>query len=171
MQWQFDDGGRSAAGYKGSTGDCAVRAAAIATGLPYQHVYDAINALGSRERTGKRQRGKSSARTGVYSATMRKYMASLGWQWTPTMHIGSGCTVRLCTDELPTGRIVARVSKHYVAIVDGVIHDTHNPSARGTTIYPPGYLGNIPKGARWLENGNGWAYSPERCVYGYWSRA
>jgi hypothetical protein len=36
MKFQFSDGGRVAAGYKGSAGDCVVRSVAIATGLPYQ---------------------------------------------------------------------------------------------------------------------------------------
>jgi hypothetical protein len=31
--WQFDDGGRGAAGFKGKTGDCVCRAIAIATGI------------------------------------------------------------------------------------------------------------------------------------------
>ena len=36
------DGGRSDAGYKGKTGDCVVRAIAIATGLSYKAVYDEL---------------------------------------------------------------------------------------------------------------------------------
>lgn len=40
MTFQFDDGGRAAAGYKGTTGDCACRAIAIASGRPYQEIYD-----------------------------------------------------------------------------------------------------------------------------------
>jgi hypothetical protein len=130
---QFNDGGRAAAGYKGQTGDCAVRAIAIATGLPYQQVYDAINALSWRERTGKRKRGVSNARTGVYSQTVRRYMESLGWIWTPTMQIGSGCKVHLKDNELPMDRnLVVNVSKHYVAVIEGVIHDTDDPSRDGT---------------------------------------
>ena len=137
--FQFDDGGRAAAGYKGAAGDCAVRAIAIATGKPYQEVYDAINEIGATERTGKRKRGKSNARTGVYKSAVRKYMADIGWKWTPTMSIGSGCKVHLRSDELPAGRIICSLSKHYAAVVDGVLHDSHDSSRDGT-----------------------------RCVYGYW---
>lgn len=32
MTFVYDDGGRSAAGFKGKTGDCVTRAIAIATG-------------------------------------------------------------------------------------------------------------------------------------------
>jgi len=141
LKFQFDDGGRKTAGYKGKTGDCMVRSVAIATGLPYQQVYESVNKLAGRERTGKRKRGISNARTGVYNTTTRKLLESLGWRWTPTMEIGSGCQVHLRADELPKGRLIVSVSKHLTAVVDGVIRDTHDPSRRGT-----------------------------RCVYGYWER-
>ena len=142
MKFQFNDGGRVAAGYKGSAGDCVVRSVAIATGLPYQEIYDLVNKLSARERTGKRKRGTSNARTGVHKSAIKWLMESLGWQWTPTMHIGSGCRVHLKANELPSGRLVVSVSKHLTAVADGVIHDTHDCS-RGET----------------------------RCVYGYWQDA
>jgi hypothetical protein len=132
MRWIKDDGGRAAAGYKGAAGDCVTRSIAIATGRSYQEVYDAINALATTERTGKRKRGKSDARNGVYEATKRKYLASLGWKFTPTMHIGSGCKVHLVEGELPMGRLIVNVSKHTTAVIDGVIHDTHDCSREGT---------------------------------------
>jgi len=141
MTYVYDDGGRAAAGYKGETGDCVVRAIAIAAELPYQEIYDGINELALGERTGTRKRGKSNARLGVYKGTIRKYMEALGWTWTPTMQIGSGCQVHLRADELPAGRLVVSVSKHSVAVIDGVVHDTHDPSRDGT-----------------------------RCVYGYFQR-
>ena len=105
--FQFDDGGRSAGGYRGKTGDCVVRSIAIATGLPYQHIYDLVNGAAAYERTGTRKRGKSNARTGVYKTSIKRVMKSLGWVWTPTMQIGSGCTVHLRSDELPSGRLVS----------------------------------------------------------------
>lgn len=42
MEFQYNDGGRAEASYKGNTGDCVVRSITIATGKPYQDVYDAI---------------------------------------------------------------------------------------------------------------------------------
>ena len=134
-----DDGGRQAAGYTGSANDCVTRSIAIATGLPYQTVYDAINEIAKSERRGKRKRRVSSARTGTFNYTTRRYLQSLGWVWTPTMFIGSGCKVHLRATELPAGRLIVSLSKHMTAVIDGVIHDTHDPS----------------------RNGN-------RCVYGYW---
>ena len=131
MTWVYDDGGRAAAGFKGKTGDCICRSIAIATGRPYREVYDDLNAWGARERKSARRRGKSSARTGLYIPTIRRYMAAQGWQWVPTMQIGSGTTVHLRADELPAGRLVVSVSRHSVAVIDGVIHDIGDPSRDG----------------------------------------
>jgi hypothetical protein len=141
MKFQYNDGGRSAAGYKGSTGDCICRAIAIATGMPYQMVYDLLNEHAAEQRITRRQRKRGSARTGIYRNTIRRVMEELGWQWTPTMGIGTGCKVHLRDGELPDGRLIVSVSKHMVAVIDQVTHDTHDCSRDGF-----------------------------RCVYGYWSR-
>jgi hypothetical protein len=141
MTFVFDDGGRVAAGYKGTTGDCVTRAIAIATGMPYQKVYDALNEKAEDERgrwtkprtSGQvRRRRKSSARKGVFKPTYKKYIASLGWLWTPTMGIGTGCKVHLRAEELPPGRLIVSCSRHLVAVIDGVIHDIYDPSRGGT---------------------------------------
>lgn len=137
----YNDGGRRAAGYSGSTGDCVCRAIAIASEKPYQEVYDAINEFAKRERRSKRRRGRSSARSGVYKATIHRLLNSWGWKWTPTMFIGSGCKVHLKEEELPKGRLIVSVSKHIVAVIDGKPHDTHDPTRGG-----------------------------KRCVYGYFSK-
>lgn len=57
------------------------------------------------------------------------------------MGVGTGCKVHLRAAELPKGRLIVRVSRHLVAVLDGMIHDTHDCSRDGT-----------------------------RCVYGYWSQ-
>jgi hypothetical protein len=73
-----------------------------------------------------------SPRNGMSPDIYRPYLAELGWQWTPTMTIGSGTTVHLRADELPAGRIIARVSRHLCAVIDGVVHDTGDPTRDGT---------------------------------------
>ena len=140
--FNYNDGGRMAAGYKGDAGDCVCRAVAIAAQIPYQQVYDRLAAGNASQRKSKRT-GKQprSARNGVYTTRkgLKDYMLELGFVWTPTMQIGSGCKVHLKADELPFGRLVCNVSKHQVAVIDGVINDTYECSREGT-----------------------------RCVYGYW---
>jgi len=139
MEFKLNDGGRDAAGYKGHAGDCFCRAVAIASRIPYADLYDVINGFGKSERRGKYKKHKSHARTGVYMRTAKKIMEALGFKWVPTMAIGSGCKVHMRAGELPAGRLVVRVSRHFSAVIDGVINDTYDPSRGGT-----------------------------RCVYGYW---
>jgi hypothetical protein len=68
------------------------------------------------------------------------------------MHIGSGCTVHLLAGELPPGNLVVSVSKHYTAVLDGTIYDTHDP--------------------QWatIHHEDGKQRMGHRCVYGYWTR-
>lgn len=148
-----NDGGRSKAGFRGHTGDCVIRAIAIATEMPYREIYDDLQSdvnhyreFGRKSRLRDRLRFEKAVKTagvrnGIYKRFFRLYLADLGWLWTPTMTIGSGCRVHLRADELPAGRLIVSVSKHLVAVIDGVIHDTHDCSREGT-----------------------------RCVYGYWTK-
>lgn len=128
MKFVYDDGGREAAGFKGKTGDCVCRSIAIATEKPYKEVYDLINKFAKEEKVSKKKKGVSNARTGVYKDCKKKVMEYYGWKWVPTMKFGEGCKVHLKEDELPNGRLVVAVSKHSVAVIDGVIHDTYDCS-------------------------------------------
>ena len=59
MKYLFNDGGRKAAGYKGTAGDCGARAMAIALGLDYQAVYKELaqaNANVGKAKSAHRQR-------------------------------------------------------------------------------------------------------------------
>lgn len=167
MKYQYNDGGRAAAGFKGKAGDCVTRAIAIASGRPYAEVYAALAKIEGGRRGSKKG---ATARNGVMTSrqAFKDYMLSLGFTWTPTMRIGSGCTVHLNAAELPAGRLVVSVSKHYTAVIDGVIQDTHDPSDRPATIYPR-HSTEVPKGAYLRSDGHCWIYQPERCVYGYWT--
>ena len=141
MEFIYDDGGRSKY-FKGqNVRDCVARAISIATESDYKEIYDKINEYAKSEHIGKRKRGISNARNGVYTRTVRKLMSDLGWVWHPTMQIGSGCKVHMKKSELPGGRIVASMSKHYACVIDGVLHDTYDCTRNET-----------------------------RCVYGYFSK-
>lgn len=121
------DGGRSEAGFKSSrAGDCVARALAIAANISYTEAYKAL------ADENKRDGGQRSARDGVSQNIYRRVFRNYGAEWTATMGIGTGTTVHLRADELPAGRIIARLSKHLCAVIDGVIYDTHDPSRDGT---------------------------------------
>jgi hypothetical protein len=136
-KFNYNDGGRLQAGYKGQTGDCVCRAICIATGKPYQEVYDALANGNATQRKGKREGSKAGKRTASRGInTKRKwfadYMDLLGFTWTPTMLIGQGCKVHLLADELPKGKLIVNVSKHFTCVIDGIINDTYDCSREGT---------------------------------------
>ena len=146
MKFVYDDGGRKGAGRRGEARDCVCRAIAIATARPYAEVYDALQDRCYGLRFGRDKLAvsvamgrKFGARDGVPRKAYDPYLRDLGAEWTPTMRIGSGCKVHLRDGELPMGRLIVSVSRHLCAVIDGVIHDTFDPSRGGT-----------------------------RCVYGYW---
>lgn len=137
--FQLNDGGRGAAGFKGGAGDCVVRAIAIAADLPYMQVYEdlrAANAAYADQRNDKLARRLNSKgaspRNGNHRNVFHDYILGHGFEWVPTMQVGAGCQVHLRLDELPSGTLIVKVSKHLTAIVNGVIQDTHNPSRGGT---------------------------------------
>jgi hypothetical protein len=133
MRFTYNDGGSGT----GKLRDCVVRAIAIASERPYTDVQKEINILADEVYF-----DGSDAAHGVHKQLIRDYLAKQGWTWTPTMAIGSGCKVHLRDGELPTGRLIVSVSRHLCAVIDGVIHDTSDPSRNGT-----------------------------RCVYGYWIKS
>lgn len=158
MKYIYDDGGRSSAGFRGECGDCATRAISIATGMPYREVYNQLQSLQKiytkecRERVAKTKSSKvrayyqnatkdHSVRDGTYVEVVHRFMNSIGWEWVPTMKFGTGCKVHLRDDELPSGCIVCRVARHYVAVIEGILHDTWDSQLDGN-----------------------------RCVYGYWKK-
>jgi hypothetical protein len=168
----YNDGGRAAAGFKGSAGDCVCRAIAITTGLPYAEVYKVLadaNASTRKTKKTKASIARRSARSGVYTNRkwFRDYMTSLGFEWVPLMKIGTGCRVHLDAKELPKGRIVAKLSKHLCAVIDGIIHDTHDPRRDMSWICSPDDGRELKPGESRNVNG---IHTPVggRCVYGYW---
>jgi hypothetical protein len=85
----------------------------------------------------------------------RRYMHELGFEWIATMKIGSGCKLHLADGELPMGRLIVSVSKHYTAVIDGVLHDTHDPRRKPvrlrlledrTGVLPPQHDGRVKIG-------------------------
>ena len=129
--YRYDDGGRAAAGYRGKTGDCVVRAIAICACEDYRAVYRTMaghmkangyaasaNAYATRE--GKR---KAPRRRGQLSAprVQDRVLEAYGFR-----------KVRLPAGERPTyteahhryGDCIVGTTKHVAAIVGGALRDT-----------------------------------------------
>lgn len=123
------DGGRKAAGFKGSAGDCGVRSAAIALGEDYQETYDALyqrqKAFKDRSRKVRVKLSDASPRTGVWKEVMHAHMTEAGAVWVPLASIG-GEVVRVkdVATRWPGNRVVMRLARHYSAMVNGVNMDT-----------------------------------------------
>jgi hypothetical protein len=158
-RWVKDDGGRKKSGIastarrKDEARDCVTRAIAIATGKPYREVHDALTVATVRllyeggdpespewSKYARRRGGVCAFDPdhGCPDGAYRPYLESLGWRYTST----KGGKAHLRADELPCGRLIVLIHRHLVAVIDHVIHDTHD--CRG---------------------------SGKRPVLGYWSRA
>ncbi|MBU3620886.1 hypothetical protein [Polynucleobacter sp. CS-Odin-A6] len=138
LGFSLNDGGREEAGFKGGAGDCVVRAIAIATHLPYLQVYEDLRVANQsyadqrNNQLARRLNAKgASPRNGNHRNVFHSYILGQGFDWVPTMKVGGGCQVHLLANELPSGRLIVRVSKHLTAVIDRVIQDTHNPSRGG----------------------------------------
>ena len=119
--WVYSDGGRAAAGFSGNVDDCSARSIAIAMALPYERVHRELS-----------QQFGFSADYGMSQQAIHRYVFSYGWRWTSTKGMGhNSFYVYLREGNLPPGRIIARVENHVTAVIDGVIHDNHDPSEGG----------------------------------------
>ena len=113
MEYIYNDGGRSKY-FKGKAEDCVCRAISIASNRDYKEVYDSLKkALGT-------------PRNGVFTTnkTFKDWMVANGFVWTPCSGIGVKTSVHFIEGELPKGRLVCSVAKHYVAVVDDKVYDT-----------------------------------------------
>lgn len=126
MSFVYNDGGT-----KGRN-DCVPRAIAIVSGKDVREIKSQLKNLGLV---------KPNGRVLTTKKEFKDFMGSLGFRWTACMTIGSGCKVHLDPKELPNGKLICSVSRHYVAVIDGVVNDTHDSTRAGS-----------------------------RCVYGYWTK-
>ena len=137
LDYIYDDGGRRNAGYKGDTGDCVVRAAAIVLDYEFPHarphyqtVYDAMaagmkaagyvasgNAYAQKPRTGRAAKNKVNRAGDIQVRVLR----SLGFE-----------KAKLPTGPRPTyaealrdfGPCIVSTRKHMAALVNGALRDT-----------------------------------------------
>jgi hypothetical protein len=117
MRYKKTDGGRLDAGFKGRGGDCVVRAIAIATNEPYIRVRRGLAELSS-EMTGGLE---TSAANGVARPVSHTWLSNLGWE--------TVITKKSYLSDIPLkGIYIASLPRHYVAVVNGVIHDTWDSS-------------------------------------------
>ena len=90
----YNDGGKSSTGRKGTSGDCGVRAMAIALGLDYDYCY--------------------------------KVLKEHGWVWKSAPKFNGR---KAYFNDMPKDKtVIARMAKHFVAVIDQEIYDIWDSS-------------------------------------------
>ena len=116
--FHYNDAGQTRS--KGG-GYCGVRALVIATGMSWD---DAEAHL--RRFTKAGMRGSGSLSRGIYKEDFDSALRALGFRWhkAPTFpHRKARCSDLI-------GVVIARQAKHFVAVIDGVPHDTWDCSEK-----------------------------------------
>lgn len=117
----YNDGGRALAGVKTQT-DCGIRAMAVACQITYNEARERLKDASAIGKLGSRAIAR-----GIYKEDMTSALKLLGWVWHSAPRI-EGRKARYI--DLPKGRLIARMSKHYAAVIDGELHDTWNSSRK-----------------------------------------
>jgi len=116
MEFKYNDGGRKAAGFKGTTRDCAARAMAIALDLDYKSVYKELAQANANN--GRSKSVRNGMNKDVYTNVLKRY----GFVWMKAPQF-AGRKAR-CSDL--QGVVIAKQAHHFVAVINGVINDTWN---------------------------------------------
>jgi len=112
LKTTYTDGGKEQAGFAHERNDCAVRALALSTGIPYAKAHDLLKAEGRKDRRGtktwmtERALKKSGAQVELLSAWVHRT-----------------ATLAEAVRTLRNGRYLIIVRGHALALIDGVIHD------------------------------------------------
>lgn len=115
--------------------DSAPRAVAIATGLDYVTVWNELYELCQHVTQRPNCRRTDHPETFVDKDILAAYLAGLGWRWRATQRVGACEKVLLSRRLLPDqGTYICRISKGWVCLKDGVLHDVTDPSRDGTRL-------------------------------------
>ncbi len=121
MSFIYNDGGRIEAGFKTQT-DCGIRALSIACEISYK---EARAILKKAAKNGKQENGQIAG--GIYKEDLDSALEQFGFKWHSAPKF-KGRKAKYY--DLPKGRIVARMSKHFVAVIDKQLHDTWDSSEK-----------------------------------------
>ena len=124
IDYHYDDGGREAAGYRGRTGDCVVRAIAICTGEDYRAVYLTMAEHMKRNGYATRERNRKAPRRKGQIAALRVQDRVLEVYGFRKVRLPAGARPTFTEAHRRYGDCVVGTTKHVAAIVDGVLRDT-----------------------------------------------
>jgi hypothetical protein len=122
MVYVINDGGKAASGRKGKSGDCVVRAIAIANDMDYDTAYRML------AKEAADYGFKRSARNGIHKTVSEAVLKKLGWVWAAAPKF-KGRKAR-CADLYGMGMVIAKQAGHLVAVCNGIPYDTFDSSNR-----------------------------------------
>lgn len=150
-EFVMNDGGRALTSRMGTTGDCVVRAIAIALAQPYDEVFRELasqhkwleatrladdgwsqlvfepymSQQGHKAKKGSRPHGREinpeEFPNGLSWLVYDPYLRKHGYHWKAAPKVIGR---RAVAADLPMGRLIANQEHHLVAVVNGVVHDT-----------------------------------------------
>jgi hypothetical protein len=127
LRFKYNDGGRAKAGIPGRSGDCVIRAIAIAERIPYKKARKIVQNFIAQDWAvyGLTPSKKyATGMHGVYNTSI--LLKSLGYKFVPT----PGKCFR-AYQEIPRGRIIVFVSSHVAAVINQELRDTWNSQKTG----------------------------------------
>ena len=115
MRYKYNDGGKQAEGLgTARSGNCAIRAAAIANGDSYKGTKKAMNRL-VKEMTGGL---KTTCNNGTPTPVSHKYLTDLGWELTITKGM------YLHDFDFSDRTVICCIPRNKMCVIDNVIQDT-----------------------------------------------
>ena len=150
LEYHYNDGGRAAAGFRGKTGDCLVRAVAIATGLPYRDVYHTVSS------TMKKHGYRASGNVYLQTQELRKPgMLRVGAVQRLVLKDYGFVKVSLPPGPRPTytqafqqfGTCIVSTNGHVATLMDGALQDTFD----GRTYDYPTVAGERKARSVWVQ--------------------
>ena len=129
LSFEFNDGGREDAGFKGGVGDCVTRAIAIAEDRDYSEVRKELMEAVKMFREcsyshAARHRKSNSVRNGTPKEVYRPYLLYRGWKRTALQKFGSSDRKHMKMSDLPLGVVIVEQRKHIAAVIDHTLQDT-----------------------------------------------
>jgi hypothetical protein len=85
--------------------------------LPYKVIYDDLRYFLDSRNAG-------SPRNGITEEHVRRYLGERGFRYKAI----AGEHVTLHRDELPKLKVIANLSNHVSAVIDGIVNDTYDPN-------------------------------------------
>ena len=125
INYEYNDGGRAQAGFKGDAGDCQVRAICIATDLTYKKVYDTIAKTFKKHdypqsanvyKIGRKKPGKRNPRI-----IQDDILKGFGFK---KVKLGKGSRPTYTEAYEEFGNCIVTTTKHFTSLVDEALQDT-----------------------------------------------